>query len=37
MTKKALQKFQKTLGYKNPDGILTVSNKKTYKTLAAIK
>lgn len=36
-TKKALQAFQKTLGYTNPDGVLTVSNKKIYKTLASIK
>ena len=36
-TKKALQKFQKEIGYNSPDGILTVSNVKTYKTLSAIK
>lgn len=36
-TLNALKAFQKTLGYSNPDGVLTVSNKKTYKTLAAIK
>ncbi len=36
-TKKALQKFQRSIWYSNPDGVLTVSNKKTYKTLAAIK
>jgi len=36
-TKKALMKFQKSIWYTKPDGVLTVSNKRTYKTLAAIK
>jgi len=35
-TKKALMKFQKSIWVK-PDGVLTVSDNKTYKTLAAIK